>query len=587
MHTNVKMPLHIRVRGAVSIVLMLLVFATFAAACSDSEPTPTSTPTHTPTPAPIVARTSTPTSEPTAIEHSTPTFNIDANTEWQEVFDGISTREQSCIRNELDEESLNHALGSPLLFEDVEQWHVSIFECLDSETADVLYLSALSATESLDNEAETCVRGLLADTDVAEIMRAHLPDATPERAAMAEEFYNGMDTCLGDLSPPSGGGTALGPPPPDGSLLWQYETGNPGELVIVSPTLANGVVYASSYEGFVYALDAETGELLWRYETENDQNLPPTAADGIVYVVRSGGELFALDAYTGERLWNDEPVYADSLLSDGIRYMPDLDFDAPSLNVRAIDESSGELRWEAEVALSSELPLIFPLTATGANVYVSDDNQVHAIDSTTGELVWIFDAGDVVDSPPRESDGVVYLRSYSTAYALDESTGEQLWQYDIESYAGPSRPPAVAGGVWALVDGGAVQAIDAATGQPLWSYEDDYVIYVSGVLDGMVFVTGGEAFHALDAATGREMWSLDANWGFGEVTVVDGVLYANSLDGYLHTFDARTGDPFWSVEVGYHLGGADKPYLVSGGVVYVGYQLADSGVYAFISPSGR
>ena len=387
-----------------------------------------------------------------------------------------------------------------------------------------------------------------------------------------------------------------GPPPPDGSLLWQYETGNQYEGVIVSPTLADGVLYAGSYEGFVYALDAETGELLWRFETKNEQNLPPevalvnpppTVADGIVYVVRAGGELFALDAYTGERLWNDEPVYAGSLLSDGIRYMPDLDFDAPSLNVRAIDERSGDLRWDADVPRSSEFPLIFPLTASRSNVYVSDYYLVHALDSTTGRLAWSFDAGDIVDAPPRGSDGVVYLRSYSAAYALDESTGEQLWSYDVEGYAGPGRPPFIADGVWALVDGvDAVQALDAATGQPLWSYEDDYVIFISGVANGMVFVTGDEAFHALDAATGREIWSLDADWGLGEVTVVDGVLYANSLDGYLHTFDARTGESFWSVEVGYHHGGADKPYLVSGGVVYVGYQLANSGVYAFTAPGG-
>ena len=102
----------------------------------------------------------------------------------------------------------------------------------------------------------------------------------------------------------------------------------------------------------------------------------------------------------------------------------------------------------------------------------------------------------------------------------------------------------------------------------------------------MVYVTGDEAFHALDAATGKEMWSLDAGRGLGEVTVVNGVLYANSLDGYLHMMDARTGEPISSVEIGYHLGGADTPYVVSGGVVYVGYQLANSGVYALSAPGG-
>ena len=397
-----------------------------------------------------------------------------------------------------------------------------------------------------------------------------------------------------------------GPPLPDDSLLWHYETGNPGEWVIVSPTLTDGVVYAGSYEGFVYALDAETGELLWKFETENDRNLPPEvalvnpppkAAGGIVYVEMAGGELLALNAFTGERLWKDETIYEELLLSDGTLFIPlwrvDGDF---SVDIRAIDENSGDLRWEADVPRSSMLPLLFPITASGRNVYVSDEFQVHALDSTTGGLAWSFDAGDVVESPPGASDGVVYFRSYSAAYALDESTGEQLWRYEVDA-GGLGRAPFITDGVWALVDGGAdVQALDAATGQPLWSYEPDRVSFVSGVSSkGMVFLTGEEAFHALDAATGKEMWSLDAGWGLGEVTVVDGVLYANSLDGYLHTFDARMGQPIWSVEIGHHLGGMGKPYFVSGGVVYVGYQpttwaegegVPPSGVYALLAPGG-
>ena len=70
--------------------------------------------------------------------------------------------------------------------------------------------------------------------------------------------------------------------------------------------------------------------------------------------------------------------------------------------------------------------------------------------------------------------------------------------------------------------------------------------------------------------------------------MVDGVLYANSLDGYLHTLDATTGEPNWSVKIGYHLGGPEEPYVVSGVVVYVGYMTNEgsSGVYAFKAPSG-
>ena len=382
-------------------------------------------------------------------------------------------------------------------------------------------------------------------------------------------------------------------PPPDDALLWQYGVGNPGELVIVSPSAVDGVAYAGSYEGSVYALNAETGELVWRFDAGDGLNPPPKVAGGVVYAQKARGEYLALDASTGELLSSDEPVREELLISDGVTYFSTQRIDGDfSVHVRAVDVASGEELWTAAVPRSSELPLLFPVTASGDLVFVSDENRVRALDSTTGEPAWSFEAGDgddgIVQDPPAASNGVVYLRSYSAAYALEESTGAQLWKYDI-AYDFWERPPVITDGVWALVEFEVqvLHGLDAATGRLLWSFEEDRAAYVSGGAKGMVFVTGVEAFHALDAATGKELWSLDADWHIGEVEVVDGVLYANSLDGYLHTLDAQTGEPLWSVEIGYHQGGRGKPYAISEGVVYVGYQLEDSGIYAFAAPDAR
>ena len=450
-----------------------------------------------------------------------------------------------------------------------------------------LFIAAMIAEfgygpEDLSEEESTCLQEVVAGIDVAEIVAASLPDASPESADQLELFGIGVLGCLPALLLPESEEPAAGPPPPDDSLLWQFSTGSPGELVIVSPIVANGMVYAGSYEDFVYAVDARTGELEWVAWTEGPLRPPPQVAGGVVLVDYLG----ALDATTGDLLWSDESAQIGStdaaLLSDGTVYVPAGERD--DFNVRGIDALSGEQLWETDVPRSTDLPLLFPLTALGSNVYVSDEFQLHALESATGSLVWSFDAGDIVQGPPSASNGMVYLRSYTAAYALDESTGEELWRYEVD-YGGLSdRPPYIVDGVWPIVGLGVLHALDAATGQPLWSFEEDYVFHVSGVGNGMVFVAGALGFYALDAETGDEMWRLGADRELGEVTVVDGVLYANSLSGYLHMLDAGTGGPIWSVDIGYHLGGVDDPYLVSGGVVYVGYQLDDSGIYAFTAP---
>ena len=495
-----------------------------------------------------------------------------------------------CIRNELGEELLASVLGLPILVEgDTEQWQVSIYECLDPEIAATLYLSILiSRMEGqgldLDEENEACLGELLTDTDVAGIAAATLPEASPASAAIVEDFQGKLLTCLAGLLLPDDGGPAAGPPPPDDSLFWQYSTGNPGELVIVSPSVADGAVYAGSYGDRVYALDAETGELLWSFETESDLKPPPLVAGGVV-LVEDLANLYALDASTGDLLWSEKSALGGSnhaaLVSDGTVYIPTSPR-GDDFGVSAVDAVSGEQLWATEMPRSG-LSLLFPLTAAGSNIYVSNDLQVDALEVTTGELIWSFISDAPVQAPPTASSGVVYLNAHGTAYALDESTGEQLWSYGGGLFI--LDAPVVVDGVWYLSDSGVLHALDAATGQPFWSFDEVNVIGAPAAAEGMVFVNGPlGSFYALDAATGDPLWSLEGeDWSLSSVLVVGGVLYADSLHGYLHTLDARTGEPIWSIAIGYHWW--RYPYAVSAGVVYVGYQNPDSGgIYALLAP---
>jgi outer membrane protein assembly factor BamB len=52
-----------------------------------------------------------------------------------------------------------------------------------------------------------------------------------------------------------------------GTLLWSYETVN--GIVPTTPTVANGMVYVGSWDKNVYALNANTGALVWVYTTSN------------------------------------------------------------------------------------------------------------------------------------------------------------------------------------------------------------------------------------------------------------------------------------------------------------------------------
>ena len=71
--------------------------------------------------------------------------------------------------------------------------------------------------------------------------------------------------------------------------VWRYETGD----WVSSPVVSDGVVYVGSVDGFVYALDAESGALRWRYETDSWVS-SPVIFDGVVYVRAGDGFVYAL-----------------------------------------------------------------------------------------------------------------------------------------------------------------------------------------------------------------------------------------------------------------------------------------------------
>ncbi len=96
------------------------------------------------------------------------------------------------------------------------------------------------------------------------------------------------------------------------ALKWSTATGN---SVVSSPAVVNGVVYVGSWDGFEYAINSSTGAVIWKTSlgqtTDPNCSYPVTAGitsgatvqGGVVYV--GGGDSFwyALDANTGAVLW--------------------------------------------------------------------------------------------------------------------------------------------------------------------------------------------------------------------------------------------------------------------------------------------
>ena len=99
---------------------------------------------------------------------------------------------------------------------------------------------------------------------------------------------------------------------------WGFDT-NTDRGLEATPIVVDGVMYTSGVAGRVYALDARTGRLIWRFEPKIDPRVNrSTCCDqvnrgvavwrGRVYVAALDGVLYALDAASGRVVWRVDTI---------------------------------------------------------------------------------------------------------------------------------------------------------------------------------------------------------------------------------------------------------------------------------------
>src|SRR5258708_4655959 len=109
-----------------------------------------------------------------------------------------------------------------------------------------------------------------------------------------------------------------------GDVLWQYKKALPDDLLQLHPTnrgvaLYQDKVYLATVDAHLVALDARTGKVIWDqvvgdYKKGYYCTLAPLVTNGKIMVGTSGGELAvrgfiaAFDASSGDMLWPPHPL---------------------------------------------------------------------------------------------------------------------------------------------------------------------------------------------------------------------------------------------------------------------------------------
>jgi len=315
-----------------------------------------------------------------------------------------------------------------------------------------------------------------------------------------------------------------------GAVTWDFSTGGP---IKASPAISDGVVYITSYDDYVYALDGVTGAKVWSYKTGGDIYASPVILDGVLYVGSQDHKFYALNASTGAEIWS--------------RFF-----------VNGYHTSSAAV-------------------ADGVVYFGGGDGYIYALNAVDGAIMWSFRTNCNPFSCPAVVGGVVYIggmdASSGQMYALNADTGAKIWNYSTgaQYYMVYSSPAVVNGVVYFGSDDRQVFALNAASGAKIWSYQTGALTESSpAVVDGVVYIgANNHNLYALDADTGTKIWSFKAyNCIMSSPAVLDGVVYVGSTDNNLYAINASNGYQLWSYTTGRSI--YSSPAVAKGGQVYIG-----------------
>ncbi len=337
-----------------------------------------------------------------------------------------------------------------------------------------------------------------------------------------------------------------------------------GGKVISSPVLYDGIIYVGSDKGF-FALEAETGKEVWKktdfkaIKKSDYRGVESSAciADGFVYFSAIDGFLYSLDAKTGEvrwktvpkGMWNKAVVY-----SPGVAY--GLVFSMGGKGLAGFDIETGKEVWKSDT-------FCMPPTV--------------GVTMTDKYIVGLSSAGDGC-SANYISTGLTHAKSeFHTSFGYSRSTpavvGDRIYGSTAALIGTAPRYPRVA--IFNLK----IKRVEANNFvEPHKEKSDMKVVFSSTtVWGGKVFV-GCDSGHlyAFDDKKLKPAWNFKTGGpvrASASVSKQDGILYIPSYDGKIYALDANTGEKKWEHKISSPTkepSQANSCPWVEDGVVYIG-----------------
>ena len=318
-------------------------------------------------------------------------------------------------------------------------------------------------------------------------------------------------------------------PPIPLELRWKYKIGGPE---ISAPVVNEGILFIGSDDNNIYAINVKTGKMKWSFPTQG-KVYTPTSKNSMIFAASFDNYIYALDV-EGDLEWKYNT--ASSIFSPPVAYENVL-YGGFDKYAYAIYINNGSLKWKYETEGFIEST---PAIAQGIVYFGSNDNYVYAIDSESQGLVWKKRTNRAISSSPAVMNGKVYIGSDdNNFYAFDMRDGALKWSRRTNGRI--SSSPAIIGKkVYIGSEDSFLYAFSIDNGDMIWKFQtNDQIdsspivtkdlVYV-GSRDGTIYILDHDG-KLVDKYDGLES-------GIKSLALSDNMLFAVTQNGYVSAFGA-------------------------------------------------
>ena len=370
-----------------------------------------------------------------------------------------------------------------------------------------------------------------------------------------------------------------------GCVEWTYQAAAPvREAVATAPLDSHHAVLFGDLTGTFYALQAETGRLLWKKRIEEHEAAlltgSPTVYAGNVYIGVASweetrainpaypccsfrGSVVALRVRDGAQVWKtytvaDLPRTTGKTSTGTIRQgpsgagvwsAPTIDTKRGRLYVTTGDNYSAPATTTSDAVLGLDLAtgrMLWSRQVTPGDVFnsgcVAGVNGPNCPEEGTRGPDYDFGSSSILVKTPPGRDLLIAGQKSGVVYALDpDRKGEIVWTQRV------AKGGTIGGVQWGMASDG--QNVYAAASDAYFFTKDGFRVLApdqGGGLTALRVAEGAKAWYAAPESCGSRPGCSPAQ--SAALSAIPGVVFSGSMDGHMRAYASEDGKVLWDFD---------------------------------------